>query len=153
MRAVIQRVLSASCEVEGEITGSIGGGLLILLGAAEDDSERECEKLADKIAKLRIFSDENGKTNLSVCDVGGGLLVISQFTLLADCHKGNRPSFIKAGAPDRAKELYERFMQLLSEKAGRKVERGIFGADMKISLVNDGPFTIVLDCVNGEILK
>ena len=139
MRAVIQRVLSASCEVEGSTTGKIDNGLLILLGAAADDTERECEKLADKISKLRIFADENGKTNLS-------------FTLLADCHKGNRPSFVKAGPPDKANELYERIMQLLEESSGRKVERGIFGADMKISLVNDGPFTIVLDCVNGEIL-
>lgn len=153
MKAVIQRVTRASCEVEGKITGSIGQGLMILLGAAEGDTERECEKLADKIAKLRIFADSEGKTNLSVCDIDGGLLCISQFTLLADCHKGNRPSFIKAGPPDRAKELYERFMQLLSEKAARPVERGIFGADMKISLVNDGPFTIVLDCVDGEILR
>ncbi len=152
MRAVIQRVLSASCEVEGSTTGKIDNGLLILLGAAADDTERECEKLADKISKLRIFADENGKTNLSVADVDGGLLVISQFTLLADCHKGNRPSFVKAGPPDKANELYERIMQLLEESSGRKVERGIFGADMKISLVNDGPFTIVLDCVNGEIL-
>ena len=152
MRAVIQRVLSASCEVEGSTTGKIDTGLLILLGAAADDTERECEKLADKISKLRIFADENGKTNLSVADVDGGLLVISQFTLLADCHKGNRPSFVKAGPPDKANELYERIMQLLEESSGRKVERGIFGADMKISLVNDGPFTIVLDCVNGEIL-
>ena len=153
MRAVIQRVTHASCEVDGQITGSIGNGLLILLGAAAEDTEKECEKLADKISKLRIFADENGKTNLSVGDIDGGLLVISQFTLLADCHKGNRPSFIKAGPPDKANELYERFMELLSEKAERPVERGIFGADMKISLLNDGPFTIVLDCIGGEILS
>ena len=152
MRAVIQRVTQASVEVDGEIIGKIGSGLLVLLGAAEGDTEADCEKLADKIARLRIFSDENGKTNLSVNDVGGGMLVISQFTLLADCSHGNRPSFINACAPDRAEQLYELFKKLAAEKIPGGVECGSFGADMKVSLLNDGPFTIVMECVDGKIL-
>lgn len=152
MKAVLQRVLSAKVEVEGKITGQIKQGLLIFLGVGKEDSETECDKLADKISKLRIFSDENGKTNLSVNDIGGDLLVVSQFTLYADCHHGNRPSFINAGLPDNANRLYEYFSAKCAENISGKVENGIFGADMKVSLENDGPFTIVLECRNGEIL-
>ena len=152
MRAVIQRVSHASVEVDGKVTGSIGEGLLVLLGAAEGDTEADCEKLADKIARLRIFSDEDGKTNLSVNDIGGKMLVISQFMLLADCSHGNRPSFIKAGEPAHAEQLYELFKRISAEKIPAGVECGIFGADMKVSLLNDGPFTIVMECVNGKIL-
>ena len=144
MRAVLQRVTEATVRVDGEVTGSIGNGFLILLGVCDEDNEAVADKLADKICKLRIFQDENGKTNLSLADVGGELLVVSQFTLYADCRKGNRPSFVKAGAPDEANSLYEYFMERCKTHVA-KVEHGIFGADMKISLVNDGPFTLMLD--------
>ena len=152
MKAVIQRVTRASVTADGVLTGSIDKGLMILFGAADGDTERECDKLADKISKLRIFEGSEGKTNLSINDVGGDALVVSQFTLLADCHKGNRPSFIKAGSPDEADRLYEYFSSELSKLINGKVENGVFGADMKVELVNDGPFTIVLDCVDGNIL-
>ena len=125
---------------------------MILFGAAQGDTDADCEKLADKVSKLRIFSDENGKTNLSINDVGGDMLIVSQFTLLADCHHGNRPSFIGAGKPDEADRLYELFKAKCSEKISGKVEGGVFGAKMQVSLVNDGPFTILLECRNGEIL-
>ena len=151
MRAVLQRVTSASVTVDGKIIGEIGKGLLVLIGAAADDTERECERLADKIINIRIFEDDEGKTNLSLGDVGGSLLIVSQFTLLADCHKGNRPSFINAGDPAKAEMLYERFVGLMRERCPR-VETGSFGAEMKVSLLNDGPFTIVLDCRDGKIL-
>lgn len=152
MRAVIQRVASAQVEVDGKVIGKIGKGLLVLLGAAEGDTDADCEKLADKIAHLRIFPDEQDRTNLSINDVGGSMLVISQFTLLADCSHGNRPSFIKACKPDRADQLYELFKKLSAERINGEVECGSFGADMKVSLLNDGPFTIVLDCIDGKIL-
>lgn len=144
MKAVIQRVSEASVRVDGEVLGQIGNGYLILLGVAEGDSEKEADVLIKKITGLRIFADENGKTNLSIRDVGGEMLIISQFTLLADCRKGRRPSFIKAGNPDEACRLYEYFLAEC-KKQGIKVEQGEFGADMKVSLVNDGPFTILLD--------
>ena len=144
MRAVLQRVARASVTVEGEVLGKIGKGFMILLGVEDADTEEITDKMADKICKLRIFEDENGKTNLSLADVGGELLVISQFTLYADCKKGNRPSFVKAGAPDMAERLYEHFMD-----RGRNyvdvVEKGQFGADMKVELLNDGPFTLMLE--------
>lgn len=152
MKAVIQRVRQASVTVNGETVGNINNGFLILLGAGKSDSEKDCEKLADKISKLRIFSDENDKTNLSINDTNGDILVISQFTLYADCRKGNRPSFINAGNPESANYLYEYFMKVLSGKINGKVEHGIFGADMKVSLLNDGPFTVILECENGEII-
>lgn len=144
MRAVLQRVTEATVRVDGEVIGSIGKGFFILLGVSDEDDEAVADKLADKICKLRIFEDENGKTNLSLQDVGGELLVVSQFTLYADCRKGNRPSFIGAGAPDEANCLYEYFMERCRNHVA-KVEHGKFGADMKISLVNDGPFTLMLD--------
>ena len=152
MKALIQRVNFARVEVEGSTVGEIGKGFLILLGAGHGDDEADCERLADKICKLRIFADENGKTNLSLNDVGGDILCVSQFTLYADCRKGNRPSFINAGAPDRSNELYEHFCGLCSSKINGRVEKGIFGADMKVTLENDGPFTVMLECKNGEIL-
>lgn len=151
MKLVIQRVKSADVTVDGKIVGEISQGILVLLGVCETDSEFECEKLCDKMINLRIFSDENGKTNLSVKDVSGELLVVSQFTLYADCRKGNRPSFINAGKPDKANKLYEYFLKLCRERIETRVEHGIFGADMKVSLLNDGPFTIILD--SDEIIK
>ena len=152
MKAVIQRVKNADVVVDGNTVGEIKEGFLIFLGAGNEDTEKDCEKLADKISKLRIFSDENDKINLSINDINGDILVISQFTLYADCRKGNRPSFINAGSPQRAEELYEYFIKTIGSKIKGKVEHGIFGADMKVSLLNDGPFTVVLNCVNGEIL-
>lgn len=150
MRLVIQRVSHASVTVDGEITGKIGKGFLVLLGAGSEDTEEIAEKMADKMLRLRIFADENDKTNLSVTDVKGELLIVSQFTLYADCRKGNRPSFIKAGDPAKANELYEYFKEYCKKNIP-VVESGIFGADMKVELCNDGPFTIVLD--SDEIIK
>lgn len=153
MRLVIQRVESASVSVEGSVVGKIGVGFLVLLGVGPEDTERDCERLVQKLIGLRIFADENGKTNLSLKDVDGSLLIVSQFTLYADCHKGNRPSF-NAKEPVEAKRLYEFFCTLCEREMSdiSKVERGIFGADMRVELVNDGPFTIVLDCNNGDIV-
>ena len=144
MRAVVQRVLSAGVTVEGETIGRIGKGFMILLGVSGEDTEETAGRMADKICRLRIFEDGNGKTNLSLGDVGGELLVVSQFTLYADCRKGNRPSFIKAGEPEKANRLYEYFMDCCRQHVS-VVERGRFGADMKVELVNDGPFTLMLD--------
>lgn len=144
MRVVLQRVKEASVAIDGKTVGSIGLGFLILLGVSDEDDEAVADKMADKLCKLRIFEDENGKTNLSLQDVGGGLLVVSQFTLYADCRKGNRPSFVKAGAPKEADRLYQYFMERCKTHV-EQVEHGEFGADMKVSLVNDGPFTLMLD--------
>ncbi|MBO7394761.1 MAG: D-tyrosyl-tRNA(Tyr) deacylase [Ruminococcus sp.] len=144
MRIVLQRVSSASVTVDGKVTGSIGTGYLVLLGVGQGDTEDDCRRLADKLINLRIFSDENGKINLSLSDVGGEILIVSQFTLYADCRKGNRPNFIQAGKPDEAERLYNYFADYCRSK-GKNVETGIFGADMKVELVNDGPFTIVLE--------
>ncbi len=144
MRIVIQRVNHASVCVEGQVTGKIQKGYLVFLGVACDDTKQMIDKYVDKLGKLRIFPDEQGKTNCSIKDVGGEVLVVSQFTLYADCKKGNRPSFTKAGSPTLAEELYEYFLQKCRETFG-SVEHGIFGADMKVELENDGPFTILWD--------
>lgn len=150
MRVLIQRVTQAKVEVEGKCIGNIGKGYLVLLGVADGDTKEMADKLFDKMVKLRIFPDENGKSNLSIKDVGGEVLVVSQFTLYADCKKGNRPSFTNAGKPDAANELYEYFLGLTKAEFG-DVQCGEFGADMKVSLLNDGPFTILLD--SNEICK
>ena len=144
MKAVIQRVSEAQVKVEGEIVGDIATGLLLLIGIDEDDAQSDADWLVQKILNLRIFGDEEGKLNLSVLDVSGEILCISQFTLIADYKKGNRPSFIKAAKPDKAIPLFEYFKSDIS-KSNLKIESGIFGADMKVSLLNDGPVTIVMD--------
>ncbi len=145
MKAVIQRVTFANVKVDGEMVGEIEKGFMILLGVVEGDTTKEADWLAKKTANMRIFEDENGKMNLSLLDTDGECLVISQFTLCADCKKGNRPSFISSAKPDEANELYEYFIEKLKENGVKKVEKGIFGADMKVSLLNDGPVTIILD--------
>ena len=146
MRALIQRVRHASVTVDGQVVGSCGKGLLILLGVGHDDDECVAAKLWNKARDLRIFDDEAGKTNLSLLDVGGEALVVSQFTLYANCRRGRRPSFAEAGKPTRANELYEHFCGLAEEDLGEeRVGRGVFGAMMDVELVNDGPFTIWLD--------
>jgi D-tyrosyl-tRNA(Tyr) deacylase len=144
MRALIQRVRAAQVEVGNEVVGSCGPGLLIFLGVGTDDTLDNARVLWDKILRLRIFSDAAGKTNLSLLDVGGEVLVISQFTLYADCRKGNRPSFVQAAPAEQGKELYEKFCEL-AERDVAHVGRGVFGADMQVSLTNDGPFTIWLE--------
>ncbi len=144
MKFVIQRVAHASVTVDGVVTGKIGKGFLVLIGVAESDTKEIADKMIRKMINLRIFEDENGKTNVNLSDVKGELLLVSQFTLYADCRKGNRPSFTKAGGPDMANAMYE---YIISEckKQVPVVETGSFGADMKVELLNDGPFTILLD--------
>ena len=144
MRAVLTRVKSASVTVDGKTIGQIGQGFLILLGITHEDTEAQAVKLADKLMGLRIFEDENGKTNKSLADVDGQLLMVSQFTLYANCKKGNRPSFTEAGEPHRAEELYE-YMVAKAREQVPVVETGVFGAEMEVSLVNDGPFTVILE--------
>ena len=144
MRTVIQRVSEASVTIDGSVHGAIGRGYMILVGIADSDDEAVINKMADKIARLRIFEDENGKMNLNLEQVSGAILSISQFTLYADCHKGTRPSFSKAGRPDHAKKMYLYFNDVM-RRYGFDVQEGIFGADMKVRLLNDGPVTIVLD--------
>lgn len=144
MKIVVQRVTRASVTVDEKICGQIGNGFLVLLGVGAEDTEEECKRLSQKLINLRIFSDENGKTNLSLKDVGGQLLIISQFTLYADCRKGNRPNFLMAKEPKEAERLYDYFCDLCRQEIG-VVEKGIFGADMKVDLLNDGPFTIILE--------
>lgn len=144
MRLVIQRVLEASVKAEGKTVGSIGKGFLVFVGVGRDDTRETADKYLKKLLGLRIFEDENGKTNLSLKDVNGELLLVSQFTLYANCRKGNRPSFTEAGDPVKAEELYE-YMIREASRTVPKVQHGIFGADMKVSLVNDGPFTVILD--------
>lgn len=144
MKFVIQRVTDASCTVDGQITGQIGLGFCVFIGVSETDTREIADKMIKKLLHMRIFSDENGKTNLSLHDVSGSLLLISQFTLYANCRKGNRPSFTEAGNPQLADELYE-YIIAECKKEVSSVQTGIFGADMKISLTNDGPFTIILD--------
>ncbi len=144
MKIVIQRVSSAKVDVDGKTVGKIDKGYLVLFGAAKGDTKEDTDRLSKKICNLRIFEDENEKINKSLSDVGGSLLIISQFTLCADCSHGNRPSFINAMPPSEASELYDYFCEQCASN-GFKVEKGIFGADMKVSLLNDGPFTIVLE--------
>lgn len=145
MKAVIQRVTECTVTVEGSITGQIGTGFLILLGVEQADTPKEAEKLSSKIAGLRIFTDENDKMNLSLTDVGGGVLVVSNFTLCANCRKGRRPNFEAAARPEQAEPLYEYFCECMHQNGIKTVEKGVFGADMKVSLMNDGPVTLVID--------
>ena len=145
MRALIQRVSNASVKVDGKIVGECRNGYMILFCAVEGDKEEDIELLARKTVNLRVFDDETGKMNLSVLDIGGEVLCISQFTLAADTRKGNRPSFIKAMAPDTASEFYDKYCLTLKNFGVKSVEKGIFGADMKVSLLNDGPVTVMLD--------
>lgn len=149
MKIVLQRVKEAKVEVEGAVTGQIGQGYLLLLGVSNEDTQEIADKMIEKISRLRIFEDENGKINRSIEQVEGEVLVVSQFTLYADCRKGNRPSFTNAGAPQMAEELYE-YMLTRCRELFRNTQSGEFGADMQVSLVNDGPFTLVLD--SKEIL-
>jgi len=149
MKFVLQRVTHAKVDIDGKTKGEIGKGYLLLVGVSNEDTKEIADKMIEKVVKLRIFEDENGKTNLSIGQVDGEILVVSQFTLYADCKKGNRPSFINAGSPDLANEIYEHILKRCNELF-RKTESGIFGADMKVSLINDGPFTILLD--SKEIL-
>jgi D-aminoacyl-tRNA deacylase len=148
MKSIIQRVSQASVSVDNKIVGEIEHGFLILLGVGHDDSQVDIEYLVAKISQLRVFSDADGKMNLDLNAIGGSCLVISQFTLFADTKKGNRPSFISAAPPIMANELFEKFCVDLSSKINKKLEKGIFGADMKVSLVNDGPVTIIIDTKN-----
>ena len=152
MRFVVQRVTHASVTVDGNVIGKIGQGFMVLIGVSDEDTKETADKMVKKLLGLRIFEDENGKTNLSLTDVGGELLVVSQFTLYADCHKGNRPSFVKAGAPDKANRLYEYFVERCKQYVP-KVEHGSFGADMKVELFNDGPFTLVLNADENGIVS
>lgn len=145
MRVVIQRCSRAEVRIDGEVVGQIGRGFMLLVGVTDGDTEREADLLAKKTAQMRVFEDAEGKMNLSLNDIGGAVLSISQFTLYADCHKGNRPSFIRAARPVTAEPLYDYFNRVLREQYGLHVETGRFGADMKVDFVNDGPVTILLD--------
>ncbi len=150
MRAVLQRTAHASVKVDGQITGAIEKGLLVLVGIEDADTTEDLEWLSSKIVNLRIFDDENGVMNLSVNDVAGDVLLVSQFTLHASTKKGNRPSYIKASKPDFAVPMYEKMIVQLEQELGRKIQTGVFGADMKVELLNDGPVTIVIDTKNKE---
>lgn len=145
MKAVIQRVLNSDVKVDGQTVGEINKGLMLLLGVWQGDTKEDADKLIKKIPQLRIFEDENEKMNLSCLDVGGEILVVSQFTLCADCSHGRRPSFTQSAPPDEANALYEYFVDELKKAGASRVETGVFGADMKVSILNDGPVTIILD--------
>lgn len=148
MKAILQRVTFAEVKVDGITVGKIDNGFLILLGVADGDTEKEADALSAKIATLRVFTDENDKMNLSLADIDGEVLVISNFTLYADCSHGRRPNFMKAAKPETAEPLYEYFCRKMADNGVRKVEKGIFGADMKVSLLNDGPVTVDIDTVD-----
>jgi D-tyrosyl-tRNA(Tyr) deacylase len=150
MRAVLQRVTQASCTVDGNITGEIKNGFLVLLGIEDADTDDDLQWLAQKIASMRVFGDENGLMNKALADVNGDILLISQFTLFASTKKGNRPGFTRAARPDKAIPMYEQMIKVLEELTNKKVATGIFGADMKINLLNDGPVTIIIDTKNRE---
>jgi len=150
MRVVIQRVSSASVMAEGNVTGRIDSGLLVLLGIEDADTEEDIQWLSGKIANLRIFNDENGVMNKSVLDVNGDILLVSQFTLHASTNKGNRPSYIRASKPEFAVPMYEKMIAQLEKDLGKKIQTGVFGADMKVELLNDGPVTIIIDSRNRE---
>jgi len=151
LRVVLQRVLEASVSVEHEVVGMIGSGLLVLLGISHGDDQPDADYLVQKISQMRLFGDEAGKMNLSVHDENGDIMVISQFTLYAKTKKGNRPSFIEAARPDKAIPLYKYFVEKMEETIKKKVQTGIFGADMKVKLINDGPVTIFLDSHNKDL--
>jgi len=150
MRAVIQRVTNASCKVDDQLTGEIGKGFLVLLGIENEDNNEDLEWLAQKIVNMRIFGDENDQMNKSLADIDGNILLISQFTLYASTKKGNRPGFTRAARPEKAIPMYEEMIEKLTSLLNKKIQCGIFGADMKISLLNDGPVTIVIDTKNKE---
>lgn len=150
MRCVIQRVSRAAVTIDGDERGAIGRGLLLLLGVEEGDAAEDADWLAEKVARMRVFPDDDGKMNRSVVDIDGGLLAVSQFTLLASTQRGNRPGFSRAARPEEAVPLYERFLAALEREAGRPVARGVFAADMQVSLVNDGPVTILVDSRRRE---
>ena len=150
MRVVIQRVARAAVKIENQEHSAIGNGLLVLLGVEDADNQQDIDWLVNKIAGLRVFDDENGVMNLSVEDVGGEIMVISQFTLHASTKKGNRPSYIKAARPEVAIPLYESFVRAISQRTGKQAKTGVFGAEMQVSLVNDGPVTIIIDTKNKE---
>lgn len=148
MRVIVQRTTGAEVRIDGEVVGKIGRGFMLLVGVTYGDTQSDADYLAKKVAQMRIFEDADGKMNLGLNDVGGEVLSISQFTLYADCRKGNRPSFINAARPDTAEPLYQYFNRVLREQYGLHVETGRFGADMKVDFVNDGPVTIILDSEN-----
>lgn len=150
MRAIIQRVSSASCSIDGSISGEIGKGFMILLGIEDSDTDEDLNWLAQKICNMRIFSDENGLMNKALADVQGNILLISQFTLFASTKKGNRPGFTRSAKPDLAIPMYEKMIRELGQLTGTKIQTGVFGADMQISLVNDGPVTIIMDTKSRE---
>jgi len=150
MRAIIQRVSSASCSIEGRISGEIGKGFMILLGIEDSDTDEDLSWLAQKISNMRIFSDENGLMNKALADVQGNILLISQFTLFASTKKGNRPGFTRSAKPDLAIPMYEKMIRELGQLTGTKIQTGVFGADMQIRLVNDGPVTIIMDTKSRE---
>ena len=150
MRAVIQRVSQSNVKVSGEVIGEIKGGLMVLVSFVDEDNDTDLEWMTKKIVNLRIFNDDEGKMNRSVQDVGGDILLISQFTLHGSTKKGNRPSFIKAAKPDIANVMYEKFIKILEQSLGKEIQTGEFGGDMKVSLVNDGPTTIIIDSKNKE---
>lgn len=152
MKALVQRVLKSELKVDGNLISNIDKGLIVFIGVTHGDTMEDAKALAEKVCKLRIFEDENDKMNLSLLDVNGELHLISQFTLYADCHHGNRPSFINAAEPEYANKLYEYFIEVCKEMNVSKVATGIFGADMKINYINDGPISIMLECTNGKIL-